>query len=111
MQLSRREFLQTLGTTSAGVALAASGLPALAAPAGGVARAQNADIVIKTSGWPLSPLHSEEIVADSPSLQGYNDALSAWMDANPNVAFETIEANIWDQQAITPLVVGGTAPT
>lgn len=114
--LSRREFLKTLGSSSAGLALAASGLPVLAAsgsalqPAA-IARAQNAEIVLLTSGWPLNPIRTEEEVAGQPDLAAYNQALQTWLDEHPNVTFERIEANIWDQQAIIPLIAGGTAPT
>jgi ABC-type glycerol-3-phosphate transport system substrate-binding protein len=108
--LSRREFLKSVGAGSAGLALAASGLPALAGSAA-APRAQSAEIVLTTSGWPLVPLWTEEEVANAPDLQGYNNALSAWLDQNPNVRFERIEANIWSQDAIVPLIAGGTAPT
>jgi ABC-type glycerol-3-phosphate transport system substrate-binding protein len=109
--LSRREFLKSMGASTAGVALAASGLPALATGASAAPRAQAAEVVLTTSGWPLVPLWTEEEVANAPDLQGYNNALQAWLDENPNVRFERIEANIWSQDAIIPLIAGGTAPT
>lgn len=109
--LSRREFLKTLGASGAGLTLAAAGVPALASGASAAPRAQNADIVLTTSGWPLNPIRTEEEVAGQPDLAAYNRALQTWLDANPNVTFERIEANIWSQEAIIPLIAGGTAPT
>lgn len=109
--LSRREFLKSLGAGSAGLALAAAGVPVLAGSSAAAPRAQDAEVVLLTSGWPLNPLWSEEEVANAPDLLAYNEALQTWLADNPNVRFERIEANIWSQEAIIPLIAGGTAPT
>lgn len=96
----------------AGAAVMAPHGLALASPAERAAapRAQS-DVVILTSGWPLNPLPTAEEIEADAALEGYAAGLQAWLDENPGVTFERIEANIWDPQAILTAVAGGTAPT
>lgn len=107
--LSRRDFLKG---TLVGTGAAALGIYSLPIAAASVpAKAQGGDVTILTTGWPLSPLPSEEEMAGDPARRGYAEALSTWLDENPGVVFETVETNIWDQQAIVTAIAGGTAPT
>jgi hypothetical protein len=109
--VSRRDFLKTVMAGAGAAVLAPHGL-ALAAPAARVAlpRVQS-DVVIVTSGWPLNPMPTTEEIEADAALEGYAAGLQAWLDQNPGVTFERIEANIWDPQAIVTAIAGGTAPT
>ena len=107
--ISRRDFLKTT-LVGAAALLPASAALASEAAAAAPARIQS-DLVILTPGWPLTPLPTEEEIAADPSRAGYAEALQQWMDDNPGVSFQTVEVNIWDQQAITTAIAGGVAPT
>lgn len=105
--ISRRDFLKTTLTATAGAAL----LPLAGSAAAAPNRAAQSDVVILTSGWPLTPLPTEDEIAADPARAGYAEALQAWLDENPGVTFQSVEVNIWDQQAIVTAISGGTAPT
>ncbi|MBZ0296241.1 MAG: extracellular solute-binding protein [Anaerolineae bacterium] len=110
--LNRRQFLKALGASGAGVAAAAAGLPVAAAsgralsPAN-VARAQNAEIVLQTASWPYNPLPEAE---PEGGYSAYEQALTLWLEDNPNVRIETVEVGIWDTSALLTAIAGGTAP-
>ncbi len=105
--VSRREFLKTLGAGSVGVAVAAAGVPVLAASPNAAPRAQDAEVVLQTAGWPYNPL------PETPPEGGptpYEQALAVWLEENPNVRIETVEVGIWDTSALLTAIAGGTAP-
>lgn len=130
--LSRRQFLRGalvgVSAAAAPVLISACGgapsavqptiAPAAEAPAGEApaaepeapAPAAPVDVTLLTSGWPLTPMPTAEDIAADPARQGYAEALQTWMDANPGVTIEQIEADIWDQQAVVTAISGGTAP-
>lgn len=107
--LSRRDFLKSTLVGTGAAALGIYSLPVAAAAS--PARAQGGDVTILTTGWPLSPLPTEEEMAGDPGRRGYAEALQLWLDENPGVVFQTVETNIWDQQSIVTAIAGGTAPT
>ncbi len=99
--ISRRTFLQST--------LAMAGAATLARC--GPATISTEPLVIKTAGWPLGAMPTPEEAAADPVVGAYGDALQTWLNRNPNVRIERIEANIWDPQAMLTAVAGGTAPT
>jgi ABC-type glycerol-3-phosphate transport system substrate-binding protein len=105
--LSRREFLKTLGVASAGTAVIAAGVPAMAASDSSAARAQSADVTLLIAGWPYAPLPAE---APEGGYDAYQQALSIWLEQNPNVKMESVEVGIWDTSALLTAIAGGTAP-
>lgn len=111
--LSRRQFLQlaAVGTGVAALAACTAVAPGASPGADGAAQPLAADITLLTSGWPITPMPDEDEFAADPARRGYAQALEAWMSENPGVTIEQIEVNIWDQQAITTAIAGGTAPT
>lgn len=106
--MSRRDFLKALAAGSAGAAVAAAGVPIVSAAEHAAApRAQGGEVVLQTAGWPY------EVVPDAEPEGGwtpYQQALMAWMEQNPNVRLERIEAGIWDTGALLTAIAGGTAP-
>lgn len=108
--ISRRDFLKTTLVSAAALIPAGAALASEAPSAAAPARIQS-DLVILTPGWPLTPLPTEDEIAADPSRAGYAEALQIWLDDNPGVTFQTVEVNIWDQQAITTAIAGGVAPT
>ncbi len=107
--LSRRDFLKSTLAATGAAALGAYSLPVAAAAAN--LKAQSGEVTVLTTGWPLSPMPTEEEMASDPGRVGYAEALQVWLDENPGVVFQTVETNIWDQQAIVTAIAGGTAPT
>lgn len=105
--LSRRDFLKTLALSGAGVAAFASGLPLSAAPST-TRRAQNADVVLQLAGWPWTP--PPETAPDG-GYTAQQQAEQAWLEQNPNVRLEAVEAPIWSTDQLRTLITGGTAPT
>jgi hypothetical protein len=105
--MSRRQFLKTTLTASAAL------LPATSVLAGGTSAPASlqSEITIITSGWPLTPMPTAEEIEADQARAGYAEALQMWLDENPGVTFQQIEADIWDQQAVVTLISGGTAPT
>ena len=98
--MSRRQFIKS--------AFAAMGVATAAACGAGPG---SAEIVIKTSGWPVNTMPTKEAIAENPALQAYADALQTWLNRNPNVRLERVETNIWDSAAMLTAVAGDTAPT
>lgn len=105
--LNRRQFLKTLGASSAGMAALAAGVPVAAAGAAAAPRAQNAEVVLQTAGWPYAPMPESE---PEGGYSAYEQALAVWLEDNPNVRIENIEVGIWDTQALLTAIAGGTAP-
>lgn len=105
--LNRRQFLKTLGASSAGMVALAAGVPVAAAGAAAAPRAQNAEIVLQTASWPYTPMPESE---PEGGYSAYEQALAVWLEDNPNVRIETIEVGIWDTQALLTSIAGGTAP-
>lgn len=110
VQLSRRQFLQAASVSVGALALSACATPGAAPGSEEGAPAQAANITLLTSGWPVTPMPAQDVIDANPVSAGYAVALERWMEANPGVEIEQIEVNIWDQQAVTAAVAGGTAP-
>lgn len=108
--LSRRQFLQTTAV-GVGAALLAACAPMTPAESDGANPPAAANVTLITTGWPVTPPPSAEDLEADPARAGYAQALNAWMSENPGVTIEQVEVNIWDQQAITTAIAGGTAPT
>jgi hypothetical protein len=111
--LSRRHFLKATALGAGTLALTAC---APLAPASGPGASEGetvlaADVELITSGWPVTPMPTDEEIRGDPARAGYAQALESWMDQNPGVTIKSVEVNIWDQQAITTAIAGGTAPT
>ena len=68
------------------------------------------DVTLKTGGWPYGPMPPAKDQKENPATKAYADVLRAWLDQNPGVKLEAIEFDVWDQQALTTAVTGGTAP-
>lgn len=108
--LSRRDFLKTLGIGGAGAAMFAAGLPAFAereSSASFAPRAQNANVTLQIAGFPYTVPTAEPPEAGYTAQQ---QAFLAWMEQNPNVRIESIEAPIWGTGELRTLITGGTAP-
>jgi ABC-type glycerol-3-phosphate transport system substrate-binding protein len=104
---TRRQFLKLV---AAGGAVAATGGLATSCTSGSSGDA--ADVVITTSGgWPYGPMPTEEELEQNPNSHAYAETLQAWMDDNPGVTINAIEADIWNQEALITSLSGGTAPT
>jgi ABC-type glycerol-3-phosphate transport system substrate-binding protein len=104
--LSRRNFLKSLGVLGTGTAMAAAGVVGLGARAG-ISRAQNADVTLLIASWPYAPIPADTAVED---YNAYQQALSLWLEDNPNVRMESVEVGIWDTSALLTAIAGGTAP-
>ena len=104
--VSRREFLKTLGAGSVGVAAVAAGVPVLASSSA-APRAQDAEVTLQVAGWPYVPLPAEE---PEGGYTPYEQALTMWLEDNPNVRIEAVEVGIWDTSALLTAIAGGTAP-
>jgi ABC-type glycerol-3-phosphate transport system substrate-binding protein len=91
--------------------MVAAGIPVAAseasAPASSV-RAQNAEVTLLIAGWPYPPLPAE---MPEGGYSAYEQALSLWLEENPNVRMENVEVGIWDTSALLTAIAGGTAPT
>lgn len=109
--ISRRDFLKTLAVGGGGAAAFASGLPVAAAPyrsTSALPAAQNAEVTLQFAGWPYV------VPPETAPEGGYSaqqQAILAWLEQNPNVRLETIEAPIWSTDQLRTLITGGTAPT
>lgn len=109
--LGRRQLLKAMaiGTASlaaGGVVTSCTKRGANEAPEPG----QKVDVTLKTAAWPYAAMPDESAAADDPVLSAYREVLQTWMDDNPGVKLEAIEFDVWDQQALTTAVTGGTAP-
>ncbi len=107
---SRRDFLKGLASGSGGLIAFAAGIPVAAAPAtdtSAALRAQNADVLLQIAGWPYTVPPVEEPEGGYTAQQ---QALLAWMEQNPNVRMEAVEAPIWATDQLRTLITGGTAP-
>ncbi len=105
--VSRREFLKVMGASGVGLAVTAAGVPALAASGSAAPRAQDAEVVLQTASWPYAPLPETE---PEGGYTPYEQALTMWLEDNPNVRIETVEVGIWDTAALLTSIAGGTAP-
>ncbi|MEP7291213.1 MAG: extracellular solute-binding protein [Chloroflexota bacterium] len=86
----------------------AAGVPLVAASASAAnARAQNAEVTLLIAGWPYAPLPAE---MPEGGYDAYQQALSMWLEQNPNVRMESVEVGIWDTSALLTAIAGGTAP-
>ncbi|GAB3763297.1 ABC transporter substrate-binding protein [Microlunatus parietis] len=72
---------------------------------------QKVDVTLKTAAWPYAAMPSESAAADDPVLGAYREVLQTWLSDNPGVKLSAIEFEVWDQQALTTAVTGGTAPS
>ena len=63
------------------------------------------------NGWPLDGVPTPEQRSEEPEARAYAQALQSWLEANPEVTFEQIEFNVWDQETIVTALAGGTAPS
>jgi ABC-type glycerol-3-phosphate transport system substrate-binding protein len=86
--------------------MAAAGVVGLGARAG-ITRAQNADVTLLVASWPYAPIPADTAVED---YDAYQQALSLWLEDNPNVSIENVEVGIWDTSALMTAIAGGTSP-
>jgi ABC-type glycerol-3-phosphate transport system substrate-binding protein len=107
--ISRRDFLKALAVGTSGTAIFASGVPAMALKSPGTApRAQNAEVLLQVAGWPYSV---PPVEAPEGGYTAQQQAVLAWLEQNPNVRMEALEAPIWSTDQLRTLITGGTAPT
>lgn len=103
--LSRRALLKA----SAATGLAASGLATLSACGGSGGGSGDVTLRVATDA-PISPMPSAEEREESPTSDAYAQALEAWLEENPGVELRGINVDVWDQEAMTTAIAGGTAP-
>lgn len=102
-QFSRRAFLRS----SAAAGLAVSGAVSACNSSGG----GGSDVTLRVAaGAPIGPMPSKEDRKQNPSEDAYGEALQAWLDDNPGVELKAINVDVWDQEAMTTAIAGGTAP-
>lgn len=69
------------------------------------------NVTLVTADWPVTVIPSKADQAKDIRLKTYTDSLQKWLGKNPGVTLKRSTSNIWDQQALTAAVSGGTAPT
>nr|WP_192752301.1 ABC transporter substrate-binding protein [Actinopolymorpha pittospori]MBE1608536.1 hypothetical protein [Actinopolymorpha pittospori] len=104
---TRRQLLKTMSTATF-LALGGGVLSACSRSGG----ASGADVVLTVAGgvagFDAMPTAKEQKA--NPSTKAYADALSAWLKDNPGVRTKQVSLNVWDQQALSTAITGGTAP-
>lgn len=60
--------------------------------------------------WPYAPMPTKKERDQNPSTRAYAETLQRWLDKNPGVTIKGIALDVWDQDALTTSVTGGTAP-
>lgn len=104
-QPSRRAFLKFTATAGFAVTGVAAVSSCNSSGSGG------GDITLRVaSGAPIGPMPSKEERSQSPSSDAYGEALTAWLKDNPGVELKPINVDVWNQEAITTAIAGGTAP-
>lgn len=103
-RMSRRGFLKA--TAAAGIA--AVGVTSLSAC---TADDELADATLSVSAQgPYKPVPDAAARAKSPGEEAYAQALQAWLDDNPGVKLKSINAEVWNKEAMVTAIAGGTAP-
>jgi hypothetical protein len=111
--LTRRSLLRAF---AAGGVLLSGGatLSACQRNTGGGGGRGSADVTLKIGGvpnadpYPVMP--SAATQKKDPNAKGYAEALQSWLDDNPGVKLNHINADIQDTEALVAAVGGGTAP-
>jgi hypothetical protein len=109
--LSRRDFLHL---TAAGGALAVAGTSLTSCSkkgaSGGGGEGGVVDVTLKLPDWPFTAMPPKKDLKD-PIKKAYADVLRDWLEKNPGVKLQQVQADIWNQQGLTTAVSGGTAPS
>ncbi|WP_165368267.1 ABC transporter substrate-binding protein [Phytoactinopolyspora endophytica] len=111
--LNRREMLRLLAAGGAAAASGAVITSCTGGTPGGGGSDDGADVVLRFGGdptWPFDVMPSAEVQEENPVKKAYAEALQTWLDDNPGVTVEQVATDIWDQQALTTALSGGTAP-
>lgn len=104
---SRRQLLKAM---AAGGLLAAGGGVLSSCNGGGLG--SGSDVTLTTNGgWPYGVMPTAKLQKDDPGQKAYAEALQTWMDDNPGVTIKNVDLNVWDQEALTTAITGGTAPS
>lgn len=105
---TRRELLRLIAL--AGGAVATAGVAASCSRGG--SGGGGADVTLKVSGgWPYGPMPTKKDRNADPVQEAYAEVLQDWMDKNPGVTLKNVTVNVWDQEALTTAVTGGSAPS
>jgi ABC-type glycerol-3-phosphate transport system substrate-binding protein len=101
-RLTRRTFL--LASAAAGIA----GVATLSACSS--SGAELAGTLKVSDGGPYKVLPDKESRAKQPSDDAYAEALQEWLSDNPGVKLEAVNVDVWNKDAMTTAIAGGTAP-
>jgi ABC-type glycerol-3-phosphate transport system substrate-binding protein len=105
---SRRGFLKSVG--AAGALLGGGALLSACDNSDGPG-GSSSDVTLNVSAdGPYGPMPTKKEQKASIGSRAYAEALQAWLKKNPGVQFKKVSVNVWDQEAITTALTGGTAP-
>ena len=62
-------------------------------------------------GWPFGVMPTAKEQKENPSTKAYADALKDWLDKNPGVKIKNSALDVWNQEALTTAITGGTSPS
>ncbi|MEQ7007771.1 extracellular solute-binding protein [Actinopolymorpha sp. B17G11] len=104
---SRRNFLKAVGAAGA---LLGGGAVLSACNSDGPG-GSSSDVTLNVSAdGPYGPMPTKKEQKASIGSLAYAESLQAWLKKNPGVQFKKVSVNVWDQEAITTALTGGTAP-
>jgi hypothetical protein len=105
---SRRSLLKAFA--ACGVLVAGGGVLSACSRSGSEG-GKAADVELKVGGdWPYATMPTKAAQRENPANAAYGEALKSWLDKNPGVKLSNVNLDVWDQEALTTAVTGGTAP-
>jgi ABC-type glycerol-3-phosphate transport system substrate-binding protein len=103
---TRRQLLKSIAAT--GVLASTSGLLSACSKSGS---GGSSSVTLMThDNWPYGAMPSTKEQKADPSKKAYAEALQEWLDKNPGVTIKNSALDVWNQQALTTAISGGTAP-
>ncbi|HEY8454014.1 MAG TPA: extracellular solute-binding protein [Actinopolymorphaceae bacterium] len=110
MMTSRRSVLKAMAASGV-LALGGSALASCSSD-GERGSGETVDVTLTTyDGWPFGPMPTAKEQKDDPTAKAYAGVLREWMREHPGVKIKNATLNVWDQQALTTAITGGTAPS
>ncbi|MGH3486670.1 MAG: ABC transporter substrate-binding protein [Actinopolymorphaceae bacterium] len=105
-ELSRRGMLKALA--AAGGLVGSGGyLSACSKDGSGGA---GSDVTLRVAEAPFSAMPPASEQKADVGARAYAEVLKSWLDRNPGVKLRSVNIDIWNQEAMTTAVAGGTAP-
>lgn len=68
------------------------------------------DVTLRVAEAPFSAMPPASEQKADVGARAYAEVLKSWLDRNPGVKLRSVNIDIWNQEAMTTAVAGGTAP-